>query len=67
MVGKRRDQSGGPALAGIVNSAGGFATSSEVELTTMYSNAANTADFHDITTDYCGPFAGFTAKQDGGK
>jgi subtilase family serine protease len=51
-----------PALAGIVNSAGGFATSSEVELTTMYSNAANTADFHDITTDYCGPFAGLTAK-----
>lgn len=51
-----------PALAGIVNSAGHFATSSEGELTTIYSNLGNTADFHDITSDYCGPFAGLIAK-----
>jgi subtilase family serine protease len=51
-----------PALAGIINSAGGFATSSEVELTTMYTNMTNTADFKDITVDYCGPFAGFSGK-----
>ena len=51
-----------PALAGIVNSSGHFATSSEGELTTIYSNLGNTADFHDITIDYCGPFAGLTAK-----
>lgn len=51
-----------PALAGIVNSAGRFATSSDNELTTIYSNLGNTADFHDITSDYCGPFAGFIGK-----
>lgn len=51
-----------PALAAIVNSAGSFATSSDNELTTIYANAANTAEFHDITSDYCGPFAGFTSK-----
>src|SRR5438477_1546177 len=51
-----------PALAGVANSAGHFATSSENELTTIYSNLGNTADFHDIAVDYCGPFAGFTSK-----
>lgn len=51
-----------PSLAGIVNSAGHFATSSDGELTTIYSNLGNTADFHDITIDYCGPFAGLTGK-----
>ena len=51
-----------PALAGVVNSAGHFATSSEVELTTIYSNLGNTADFHDIAIDYCGPFAGLSGR-----
>jgi len=51
-----------PALAGIVNSAGHFATSSDSELTTIYSNLANPADFKDIAIDYCGPFAGLSGK-----
>jgi subtilase family serine protease len=51
-----------PALAGVVNSAGLFATSSDSELTTIYSNLGNTADFHDIAIDYCGPFAGLSGK-----
>jgi hypothetical protein len=51
-----------PALAGVVNVAGHFATSSENELTTIYSNLGNSADFHDIALEYCGPFAGFTGK-----
>ena len=51
-----------PALAGVVNSAGQFATSSHSELTTIYSNLGNSADFHDIAIDYCGPFAGLSGK-----
>ena len=51
-----------PALAGIVNSAGHFATSSDSELTTIYSNLGNPADFRDIAIDYCGPFAGLSGK-----
>jgi kumamolisin len=51
-----------PALAGIVNSAGHFATSSDSELSTIYSNLGNPADFHDIAIDYCGPFAGLSGK-----
>ena len=46
----------------IVNSAGHFATSSDSELTTIYSNLANPADFQDIAIDYCGPFAGLSGK-----
>ena len=51
-----------PALAGVVNSAGHFATSSDGELTTIYSNLGNPADFHDIAIDYCGPFAGLSGR-----
>ena len=51
-----------PALAGVFKSAGHFATSSDVELTTIYSNLGNTADFRDIAIDYCGPFAGLTGR-----
>lgn len=51
-----------PALAGIVNSAGHFATSSDSELTTIYSNLGNPAEFKDIAIDYCGPFAGLSGK-----
>jgi kumamolisin len=51
-----------PALAGVVNSAGQFATSSDNELTTIYSNLGNPADFRDIAIDYCGPFAGLSGR-----
>jgi kumamolisin len=50
-----------PSLAGIVNSAGGFAASSKAELTTIYGNMNNGADFFDITSAYCGPYMGFSA------
>jgi subtilase family serine protease len=50
-----------PALAGIINSAGSFAASSSAELTTIYKNMGNTADFTDITSAYCGYYMGFTA------
>jgi subtilase family serine protease len=47
-----------PTWAGIVNRAGHFATSSAAELTTIYNayNNATTyaADYHDITTGFCG-------------
>jgi kumamolisin len=49
-----------PALAGIINSAGSFAASSNAELTTIYANRANTAEFHDIAGGYCGPYAGYS-------
>ncbi|HUA16090.1 MAG TPA: hypothetical protein VMG31_12400 [Verrucomicrobiae bacterium] len=49
-----------PSLAGIVNRAGAFAASSNAELTTIYTNKAVTADFTDITSGYCGPYAGFS-------
>jgi len=50
-----------PSLAGIINSAGSFATSTNAELSTIYGNMAVVADFRDITTDYCGPYAGYSA------
>jgi len=49
-----------PSLAGIINSAGSFAASTNAELTTIYANIAKTADFRDITTGYCGPYAGYS-------
>jgi subtilase family serine protease len=48
-----------PALAGIINLAGSFHTSSVAELTAIYDDAAAT-DFRDITTGYCGPYAGYS-------
>jgi subtilase family serine protease len=39
-----------PALAGIINNAGHFFASSNLELTTIYSNLGNAKDFRDITT-----------------
>ncbi|HMD86702.1 MAG TPA: S53 family peptidase [Terriglobia bacterium] len=50
-----------PALAGIVNNAGGFAASTNAELTTIYKNKAVTADITDITTGFCGFYMGFSA------
>lgn len=49
-----------PSLAGIINSAGSFAASTNAELTTIYANMANTADFRGIATGYCGPYAGYS-------
>ncbi len=45
-----------PSLAGIVNLAGG-ASSSDAELTTIYSNLGNGADFRDITSGTAGKFS----------
>jgi kumamolisin len=39
-----------PVWAGIVNSAGSFASSSQAELTTIYSNLGVSQDFNDITS-----------------
>jgi kumamolisin len=49
------------ALAGIVNSAGHFSTSSSAELTTVYANRSDAADFRDITVGFCGPYSGDNA------
>jgi len=48
-----------PVLAGIVNQAGNFAASTNVELTTVYSSY--TMDFNDITSGYCGFYMGVNA------
>ena len=50
-----------PSLAGVINGAGSFAASSNAELTTIYMNMSNAADFTDIISAYCGPYMGFTA------
>jgi subtilase family serine protease len=50
-----------PALAGIINLTGGFATSTNAELTTMYGNLGIAADFRDIVSGFCGPYAGYSA------
>lgn len=47
-----------PTIAGIINAAGHFATSSSAELTTIYANRANTADYFDVTYGYCGYYSG---------
>jgi kumamolisin len=43
-----------PSLAGIVNAAAHFASSTNVELTTVYSYLGNSSDFRDITSGSCG-------------
>lgn len=49
-----------PALAGIVNSAGHFAASTNAELTLAYSNRGVAADFTDITYGFCGNYMGYS-------
>jgi subtilase family serine protease len=49
-----------PSLAGIINSAGSFYASSNAELAVIYGNRSVAADFRDITTGYCGPYAGYS-------
>ena len=43
-----------PSLAGIVNATGHFYTSTNSELTTIYSYLGNSSDFRDITSGSCG-------------
>jgi kumamolisin len=55
---------GTPSLAGIINRAGGFAASSNAELTTIYKTYAGksySSDFNDITLGWCGPYGGYLA------
>ena len=49
-----------PALAGIINSAGSFYASSNAELAAIYAHRTVAADFRDIATGYCGPYAGYS-------
>jgi kumamolisin len=50
-----------PSIAGIINRAGSFAASSRAELTTIYANSTNAADFTDVTAGFCGLYMSFTA------
>ncbi len=50
-----------PALAGIINAAAKFYTSTNQELTTIYGNLAVAADFKDIASGWCGPYEGYSA------
>jgi subtilase family serine protease len=43
-----------PSLAGVINNAGTFNSSSNAENTEIYGNIGNTADFTDITSGSCG-------------
>lgn len=49
-----------PAWAGIINRAGSFASSSHAELTTLYKNKSDAADFRDIKMGDCGPYMGWS-------
>ena len=49
-----------PSLAGIINSAGGFKTSSNAENTEIYSNMGYTSYFTDITSGSCGTHSATT-------
>jgi kumamolisin len=46
-----------PSLAAVVNRAMSFQLSSIDELTTMYTNRTNAADFFDITAGSAGPYS----------
>jgi len=45
-----------PSLAGIVNAAGGFAATTNAELTTIYGNLGNTGSLTDIASGSCGVY-----------
>jgi hypothetical protein len=47
--------------SGIVNAAGRFSASSQVELSTIYSNLGKPADLTDIAQGSCGPNQGYLA------
>ncbi len=50
-----------PNWAGIINAAGGFHSSSNLELTGIYAHMATANDFNDIKLGDCGPYAGYLA------
>jgi kumamolisin len=50
-----------PVWAGIVNSAGRFAPSTQSELASMYAGLGNASVFTDITAGSCGPNQGYLA------
>jgi len=50
-----------PALAGVINLAGSFYSSTNAELTAVYSKLGVAADYTDIASGYCGPYAGYSA------
>jgi subtilase family serine protease len=50
-----------PALAGVVNAAGQFASTTIAELTTVYGNMSTAEDFTDTTWGMCGPYMGYSA------
>jgi subtilase family serine protease len=54
-----------PSLAGVINTAGSFAASSNAELTVMYNNRKVAADFTDIPAGagYCGFYMGTSTLQ----
>jgi len=52
-----------PGLAGLVNAAGGFAASTNAELTKVYGNLGSKTDFRDIVNGDCGPWAGYLAQK----
>ncbi|MGA8490037.1 MAG: S53 family peptidase [Terriglobales bacterium] len=49
-----------PSLAGIVNNAGTFNSSSNAQNTEIYDNYTNTADFTDVTSGSCGTHSATT-------
>ncbi len=49
-----------PSLAGIVNNAGHFSTSSNAENTVIYGNLGNTNDLTDVTSGSCGTHSATT-------
>jgi len=49
-----------PSLAGIVNNAGSFNTSSNAENTEIYANYTNPSDFTDVTSGSCGTHSATT-------
>jgi subtilase family serine protease len=50
-----------PVWAGIVNSAGNFASSSQAELTTIYGNLGVAGDFNDVALGACSFYNGYNA------
>jgi subtilase family serine protease len=52
-----------PGMAGIVNTAGHFYTSTNAELSEVYSQIGVTTEFKDIVSGNCGAYAGYLAKK----
>lgn len=50
-----------PVWAGIINAAGRFSASSQIELSTIYNNLGNATGFTDIAHGSCGPNQGYLA------